>query len=233
MPACVPIRPSRELQDRLLDKVKLDPVRRCWLFTGRTIPSRHNVVGYGQIGVGNGKTTVTHRVSYELFCGPIPDGQMVLHRCDTRNCVAPHHLFLGTMKDNMRDAMTKRRHSHGERHHNAILEESQVLEIRRQLVAGVPNATIARQFGVRINLIQNLRNGKAWTHLPPLNLPRLRRKPVRVDENDRARARLRTKPRTEPGLRQPLGIPAESHRTPGHSDTGSSPVTRTDIRTSG
>ncbi len=182
MPACVSIVPSRGLQDRLLDKVKLDPVKRCWLFTGHRITNRYGELGYGQIGVGNGKTTVTHRVSYELFCGPIPDGLMVLHECDVRNCVNPCHLFLGTGKDNMQDAVAKRRHAHGEDHYKAVLEEVEVIEIRHLLTQGVPNPTIAAMFGVPLGVIQNIRCGKSWAHLGALVLPRQRsgRGPVGV-----------------------------------------------------
>jgi hypothetical protein len=64
--------------------------------------------GYGQITVGN-QTHTVHRMAYEEFVGPIPDGQLVLHHCDNPPCFCPEHLFLGTQLDNMRDRNTKRR----------------------------------------------------------------------------------------------------------------------------
>lgn len=51
----------------------------------------------------------THRVAYELWVGPIPEGMWVLHRCDNPPCIEPTHLFLGNASDNARDAFNKGR----------------------------------------------------------------------------------------------------------------------------
>ena len=68
--------------------------------------------GYGQFTFRDTKThTVTaHRMSYTVFNGTIPDGLLVLHKCDERICVNPAHLFLGTQKDNIQDMHAKGRH---------------------------------------------------------------------------------------------------------------------------
>lgn len=65
--------------------------------------------GYGVIYF-NGRQTYTHRVSYELHVGPIPDGLFILHRCDVPACVNPDHLFVGSAADNVADMMAKGRH---------------------------------------------------------------------------------------------------------------------------
>ena len=52
----------------------------------------------GQSGQGMG--------FWEYGNGPIPDGILVLHKCDNRPCVNyVEHLYLGNNSDNMRDAI--------------------------------------------------------------------------------------------------------------------------------
>lgn len=77
----------------------------CWLWTKGTTHG-----GYGRFTLPrNIGTVMAHRVSWELAFGPIAAGLKVLHRCDVRACVRPDHLRLGTQKDNIRDAVAKRR----------------------------------------------------------------------------------------------------------------------------
>ena len=83
----------------------------CWLWTASL-----DGKGYGQIAEivdGQRKTLRAHRVSYELANGPLADGIVVMHTCDTPACVNPRHLRAGTMKDNTRDMLTKKRNRHG------------------------------------------------------------------------------------------------------------------------
>jgi len=76
-------------RDRFMRFVSVDQ-RGCWLWTGRI-----GTGGYGYFGQkvdGVRKTRRAHRVSYELFVGPIPEGQQVDHLCHVRACVNPDHL---------------------------------------------------------------------------------------------------------------------------------------------
>ena len=49
----------------------------------------------------NKKTTGTHRVSWELLNGPVPEGLVVDHLCSNRACVAPDHLRVITQQENI------------------------------------------------------------------------------------------------------------------------------------
>ena len=56
--------------------------------------------GYGTIK-REGKTCRAHRVGYELYVGPIPDGLVIDHRCRNTSCVNPRHLEPVTNRVNL------------------------------------------------------------------------------------------------------------------------------------
>lgn len=68
--------------------------------------------GYGKIKE-NGRMLGVHRLVWEHHNGPIPDGLLVCHHCDTPACSAIEHLFLGTHQDNTDDMIRKGRHNWG------------------------------------------------------------------------------------------------------------------------
>lgn len=90
---------------RFMQKVEMIPMAGCWLWTGSL-----NGRGYGQLFSQRGAPPhKAHRLSYELFRGPIPQGALVMHSCDVRCCVNPDHLDAGTQKKNLRDAAARGR----------------------------------------------------------------------------------------------------------------------------
>lgn len=91
---------------------KVNKTESCWLWTASLRAKDDPKQAYGSFNNGK-KIDKAHRFSYQQFVGPIPDGMMVLHRCDVPMCVNPGHLFLGTNTDNMRDMRDKGRHRYG------------------------------------------------------------------------------------------------------------------------
>jgi len=57
--------------------------------------------GYGKVSV-EGKTCRTHRVSYALEYGSVPEGMVLDHLCKNRRCGNPLHLDPVTQKENVR-----------------------------------------------------------------------------------------------------------------------------------
>ncbi|MBA3752973.1 MAG: HNH endonuclease [Nitrospira sp.] len=70
----------------------------CWVWWGS-----HTHNGYAQFRF-QGSAKYAHRLSYEYFIGPIPDGLQLDHvkeRCDNRDCVNPDHLEPVTHRENL------------------------------------------------------------------------------------------------------------------------------------
>lgn len=96
---------ERPLESRFMLRVDVSPDG-CWLWGGRIDKN-----GYGSFTCAhNGvrKTYWVHRLSYELFVGPILDGLQIDHLCSVRRCVNPAHLEPVTPSQNQMRAATRR-----------------------------------------------------------------------------------------------------------------------------
>lgn len=94
---------ERGIAARLADRSAPVPLAGCWLWTGPVAPG-----GYGKASIGSMQVFI-HRISFELFNGPLPDGMVVCHECDVPACWNPAHLFAGTETDNRLDMIRKGR----------------------------------------------------------------------------------------------------------------------------
>ncbi len=156
-------KPTTKEIARFFDKVQI--TKHCWLWTAALR------CGYGHFGFDKG-TIVAHRFSYALFVRPIESGKQILHRreCGNRNCVNPHHLYMGTHADNIRDRIIWGKSLAGEAHGNSKLSEKDVLDIRRihkDKRSGYKNT--ANLFGISAAQVGRIVLGRSWTYSTMLN----------------------------------------------------------------
>jgi hypothetical protein len=146
---------SLPMPERFWSRVCLDSSG-CWIWTGYT-----DSWGYGSFSF-HGTMVRAHRKAYELVNGHIPQGQWVLHTCDTPACVNPAHLYCGTHRDNVRDGKKRGRYSRGSKHYKAKLSEAEVVYI---YCSKESNRELGRRFGINNSNISRIRSRKNWAHL--------------------------------------------------------------------
>ena len=177
--------PSKFYADRLLLRFFRQIKRSttdCWLWQGAKSQS-----GYGKIGLccnWSKSWMMVHRLSYELFISPIPEGCYVCHHCDVPSCANPDHLFTGTALENMTDAKAKGRMASGARtgtythpetrrfgraNPAAKLDQHAIQYIRAKYSRGsrwkpgLSQRSLAIQFRVSQKTIADIVRGKTWT----------------------------------------------------------------------
>ena len=154
-------------------RIKDDPVARfhasyavneetgCWEWTGWIHPKGYGILSIG----GKSKKIRAHRFSWELHCGPIPEGVFVCHMCDNRRCCNPTHLFLGDGSDNMRDMVAKGRHWSKQGQYRQKLTEPMASNIRVMFArGGCSMVLLAAIYGVDHSTIMSV---VKWGAHPP------------------------------------------------------------------
>jgi hypothetical protein len=69
-----------------------------------SVGAKTNNAGYHVISIGHTERAYAHRVVWELWRGPIPDGLDIDHLCRTTWCCNPSHLEPVTRSENIRRA---------------------------------------------------------------------------------------------------------------------------------
>lgn len=153
--------------ERLWKRSTVDSHSGCWEWQGKrkkSTPKSPHMLEYGVIVItkdGKKSSLSTHRLSYYLHNGDIPDGMFVLHKCDNPACWNPEHLYLGTHGRNMQD-ITDRNRRKGSNHPRATITEQQAEEIKSTPSTYGSAAKLAAKFGISKHVIHNIRSGKAW-----------------------------------------------------------------------
>ena len=140
--------------NRFNKKIEMIPECGCWIWMGSL-----DTKGYGGTSI-KGKNIGAHRLSWQLYRGSIPNGLFVCHHCDTPSCVNPYHLFLGSNRDNILDAIKKNKFQIGTQRSNSKLSDADIISIRLDTRSV---RVIAKDYNVAFSLIFRIKHKKSWT----------------------------------------------------------------------
>jgi hypothetical protein len=138
----------------------------------------HHSQGYGIVHV-DGEPVLAHRAAWVAVNGPIPEGKILLNRCDYRDCVEVTHWVLGTQSDRMQEYIaagkfdgghlrmpTPDERARGERIHTAKLTAEDIPRIRERACRGELHREIAYDYGVTRATVSYAVRGVTWRHIP-------------------------------------------------------------------
>lgn len=147
---------------RFMAKIFKMPDDGCWLWRGAKNGCPDP---YGMFSLDKKKRPIkAHRAAYILFVGEIPkEKPHMLHKCDTRLCVKPTHLFPGTNRDNVADCVAKDRVPKGAARTNHKLTEDEVCFIRLNRKLG--GYKLAKLFNVSPGTIYHIFHYRNWKHV--------------------------------------------------------------------
>lgn len=126
----------------------------CWGWNGMI-----NAGGYARMSKNNKKESA-HRISYIIHKGEIPEGFNINHICHNKICTNPEHLYAGSQKQNVDDMLKANRAKH-----NSVLNEEQVIEIKRLIKEGKSLKDLSKKYKVNSTVISNIRRNKTWRHV--------------------------------------------------------------------
>lgn len=129
----------KEAEARFWKRVDIKGPDDCWEWLG---PLRGK--GYGYLGI-DGKKIKANRFAWIITNGPIPEGRLVLHKCDNTKCVNPSHLYLGSHADNVSDRCARYEGMIGR---GSRFNEEDIQRIKLLYSKGITQRKIAQELNV-------------------------------------------------------------------------------------
>lgn len=127
--------------------------------------------GYKRVRV-NGRNRPVHRLVYETFVGPIPEGMVVRHMDGV-----PHHNFvdnlqIGTQAENIADKRAHGTHQAGDTHPCSTITSEQARQVKALLadarrsrtgrIAHGEHVRISEELGVSIHIVRDIHCKDRW-----------------------------------------------------------------------
>ncbi len=136
----------------------------CWLWPENQL----NSSGYGQLTIfrkGRRSRLLAHRLSYQIHKGKIPPGLQVMHTCDVKRCVNPHHLKVGTQLENEADKVIRGRSSRGEDRWCATITNKDAQKLLDQFRTGESIPILAARYQVTYWVAYSIAKRTRWKYL--------------------------------------------------------------------
>lgn len=157
-------KPTEQQVKRFWEYVNKKAKDECWEWTGTK-----DAYGYGVYSI-NHVLYKAHRVSYYFENGYVDKNLKCCHKCDNPSCVNPHHLWLGTQRENVLDRHKKGRtvtgHLYGEDNPRAKLKKEDVLWIRENYNPKTwSTVKLAKRYNVCRTKISQILKRESWVHV--------------------------------------------------------------------
>ena len=149
---------------------------KCWHCTshkaidssGYTIKKRH------------GRFHALHRLMYIDKYGEIPEGMVIMHKCDNVKCINPNHLTSGTHQENMDDMVKKGRG----RTNKPKFSENNINDMRANL-ENLSMSKLALKYNISTRTLRDIRNNRNRTMDTGIDNRKIpRRKSIEYDINE-------------------------------------------------
>lgn len=133
---------------------------RIWSYKlGRLMkPHRHKDYGYLQLSI-NKVCKKVHQLVLEVFVDLCPEGQECCHNDGNPENNNIDNLRWDTRSENTKDAV-----KHGT-HPVAKLTKDRVKSIKKMLLSGIKQSTIAKMYNVHQSTISYINTGKVWNYV--------------------------------------------------------------------
>jgi hypothetical protein len=135
--------PLKERFERFFERRGHDE---CWIWKAAVDQN-----GYGRFQIGRSNLR-SHRASYIIYKGSIPDSMHILHSCDNPACVNPQHLKADTNLQNQHEAWMRDR-----KYAVRKLSRNDVIEI---MAAAGKQSVIAARYGIHQCEVSRIKSGK-------------------------------------------------------------------------
>jgi len=159
----VPIKLTESDKTRFWSWVDISEADACWEWQGAKGGGESSGKKYGAFKIAEN----TYRASRVAFVIANGDTEFqVLHSCNNPSCCNPAHLYAGTQRRNIQQAIQEGRFDNrGEKCGKATLSNSDVREIRALYADNHTQRSIAELYGISRAQVSRICSGKQWKHL--------------------------------------------------------------------